>query len=85
MHIQDKPPEHSKNKKKPLQNLQKKRLTNYSRGNYLDTANFLYVTLDLPRSNEMPLAGIEPHIFCLLVRRVNHYTTRTNHAGNAAS
>ena len=32
-----------------------------------------------------PLAGIEPHIFGLLVRRVNHYTTRTNHAGNAAS
>ena len=31
------------------------------------------------------LAGIEPHIFGLLVRRVNHYTTRTNHAGNAAS
>ena len=26
-----------------------------------------------------PLAGIEPHIFSLLVRRVNHYTTRTNH------
>ena len=32
-----------------------------------------------------PLAGIEPYIFGLLVRRVNHYTTRTNHAGNAAS
>ena len=32
-----------------------------------------------------PLAGIEPHIFGLLVRRVNHYTTMTNHAGNAAS
>ena len=32
-----------------------------------------------------PLAGIKPHIFGLLVRRVNHYTTRTNHAGNAAS
>ena len=32
-----------------------------------------------------PLAGIEPHIFNLLVQRVNHYTTRTNHAGNAAS
>ena len=31
-----------------------------------------------------PLAGIEPHIFGLLVRRVDHYTTRTNHAGNAA-
>ena len=30
-----------------------------------------------------PLAGIEPHIFGLLVRRVNHYTTRTNRAGNA--
>ena len=29
-----------------------------------------------------PLAGIEPHIFGLLVRRVNHYTTRINHAGN---
>ena len=28
-----------------------------------------------------PLAGIEPHIFGLLVRRVNHYTTRTNHTG----
>ena len=24
-----------------------------------------------------PSAGIEPHIFGLLVRRVNHYTTRT--------
>ena len=32
-----------------------------------------------------PLVGIEPHIFGLLVRRVNHYTTRTNHTGNAAS
>ena len=32
-----------------------------------------------------PFTGIEPHIFGLLVRRVNHYTTRTNHAGNAAS
>ena len=32
-----------------------------------------------------PLAGIEPHIFGLLVRSVNHYTTKTNHAGNAAS
>ena len=32
-----------------------------------------------------PLAGFEPHIFGLLVRRVNPYTTRTNHAGNAAS
>ena len=31
------------------------------------------------------LAGFEPHIFGILVRRVNHYTTRTNHAGNAAS
>ena len=31
------------------------------------------------------LAGIEPRIFGLLDRRVNHYTTRTNHAGNAAS
>ena len=26
-----------------------------------------------------PLAGIEPHIFAYLVRRINHYTTRTNH------
>ena len=32
-----------------------------------------------------PLAGIEPHIFGLLVQRVNHYTTRTNYAENAAS
>ena len=32
-----------------------------------------------------PLAGIEPHIFGLLVWRVNHHTTRTNHTGNAAS
>ena len=32
-----------------------------------------------------PSAGIEPHIFGLLVWRVNHYTTKTNHAGNAAS
>ena len=32
-----------------------------------------------------PLAVIEPHIFGLLDRRVNHYTTRTNRAGNAAS
>ena len=31
-----------------------------------------------------PFAGIKPHIFGLLVQRVNHYTTRTNHAGNAA-
>ena len=31
-----------------------------------------------------PLAGIEPHIFGLLVRRVNHYTTKTNHIGNKA-
>ena len=32
-----------------------------------------------------PVAGIETHIFGILVRRVNHYTKRTNHAGNAAS
>ena len=32
-----------------------------------------------------PLAGIEPHIFGLLVQRVNHYTTRTNYAENVAS
>ena len=32
-----------------------------------------------------PLAGVEPQNFGLLVRRVNHYTSRTNHAGNAAS
>ena len=32
-----------------------------------------------------PLAGIEPHIFGFLVRHVNHYTTRTNHTGNAMS
>ena len=32
-----------------------------------------------------PLAGIEPHIFGFLVRRVNHDTTGTNHTGNAAS
>ena len=31
------------------------------------------------------LAGIEPHIYVLPVRRVKHYTTRTNHAGNASS
>ena len=43
--------------------------------------------LDLKEEKRIfkPLAGIEPHMFGLLVRRVNHYTTRTNHAKNAAS
>ena len=30
-----------------------------------------------------PLAGIERHSYGLLVRRVNHYTTRINHGGNS--
>ena len=33
------------------------------------------------KTNFKPLAGIEPHIFGLLVRRVNHYTTTTTLQG----
>ena len=53
-------------------------------------SDFTYTTASLNRMKEektifKPLAGIEPHIFDLLIRRVNHYTIKTNHAGKVAS
>ena len=52
-----------------------------------NTKNFqsLFKTNERRENNFKPLAEIEPHIFGLLVRRVNHYTTRTNYTKNAAS
>ena len=48
-------------------------------------ADFRLIRIKEEKTIVKPLAGIEPHIFGLLVRRVKNYTTRTNHAGNTAS